>query len=606
MGNAALLVVALLSVGSVPPPPLPVSPIQPAVRDAARRLAASVHLAAQEYALAWEGGKLTKPEEAAEAVQFVAEARRSVGALSVDVAGEARQHLDIIAALLAHSASADSVSARVAALERFLEARIGGVLEERPPRQPSVAEGERLYGTRCAQCHGGSGRGDGPASAGLKPPPADLTARATPAPVALDFFRRVTYGVPGTAMPAFGGTLSSDERWNVIAYVLTLSDTLARRGKNGAGALTFAAVRGTLDGAMALARRGEGGAAADKVFDAYLAFEQVEGAVRVANAGLASRAEQRFAAVREAAATLAPALSARRLELDRTLDSTEAVLSESRTGWGLLAESFLLIVREGFEAILIVAAIMAVVLRGGSTTQRRSVRWGVALALAASLATAALLEWMVVASAASREALEGGVMIVAAAVLFYVSYWLVSKVDAAAWQRFVKEKIEAAAASGSGLALASVAFLAVYREGFETVLFYKALYVTGGGSGAAPISAGLAAGAVVLLVLYVAIEKFGVRIPLRPFFAVTGATLYFMAFVFAGAGVKELQEGAVVPTTLVPGGPRSEFFGIYPTVESLALQGAIVLCLVAAVVWTLRSRQRRRAAAPASGVLETR
>ena len=143
-------------------------------------------------------------------------------------------------------------------------------------------------------------------------------------------------------------------------------------------------------------------------------------------------------------------------------------------------------------------------------------------------------------------------MLVAAVVLVYVSYWLFSKVDVEVWQRFVREKIERAAASGSGLALASVAFLAVYREGFETVLFYKALYVTGGGGGAAPITAGLAAGAVVLVALYFGLEKFGIRIPLRPFFAVTGATLYFMAFVFAGAGVKELQEGALVRTTRRP------------------------------------------------------
>ncbi len=178
--------------------------------------------------------------------------------------------------------------------------------------------------------------------------------------------------------------------------------------------------------------------------------------------------------------------------------------------------------------------------------------------------------------------------------LFYVSYWLVSKVEAAAWQRFVREKIERAAASGRSLALASVAFLAVYREGFETVLFYKALYVSGGAGGAAPITLGLATGAVVLVAVYVGIEKFGVRIPLRPFFAVTGVTLLFMAFVFAGTGVKELQEGALIPSTLVPGAPRSEFFGVYPTVQSLAVQGLIVASLVvAAVLWLLRGRKSR-------------
>ncbi len=595
MGIAALVAV-VLAFGSVPS--APVQPTQPsqAARDAARRIAASVHMAAQEYALGWAGGRLVNAEESDEAKAFVAEAKRSAASLGGDVAPQAVRELDAVAALLERSAPAESVAARAAAVEQLLASRLGVAMEVRPARAPSLADGERIYAERCAQCHGGLGRGDGPAAAGLKPPPADLTARSGTGPLPADYFRRITYGTPGTAMPAFGSVLSADQRWDLVAHVLTLSDSLARRANDANAALTFAAVRGTLGGAMATVRRGDGSAGSDAVFDAYLAFEAVEGPVRVADAGLASRAERRFAALREAAAARALTLDDQYVELLATLDSAEAAVTAPHTGWGLLAESFLLIVREGFEAILIVGAIMAVVLHAGTMKQRTSVRWGIVLALAASVVTAVLLEWLVEASAAQREALEGGVMLVAAAVLFYVSYWLFSKVDAKVWQRFVKEKIEAAAASGSGLALASVAVLAVYREGFETVLFYKALYVTGGGGGAAPITAGFAAGAVVLVALYIGIERFGVRIPLRPFFAVTGATLYFMAFVFAGAGVNELQEGALVPTTLVPGAPRWEFFGIYPTVQSLALQGLIVLGLVVALIWWVRGRRRREAA----------
>ena len=185
-------------------------------------------------------------------------------------------------------------------------------------------------------------------------------------------------------------------------------------------------------------------------------------------------------------------------------------------------------------------------------------------------------------------------MLVACAVLFYVSYWLISKVEVAVWQRFLRDKVERAAASGSGLALAAVAFLAVYREGFETVLFYKALYVSGGTGGAAPITLGLGVGGVALIAAYVGIEKFGIRIPLRPFFAVTGATLLLMAFVFAGTGVKELQEGGYIGSTLVPGAPRSEFFGVYPTVQTLAVQGLIVAAVLAAGVWWLVRRRERK------------
>jgi high-affinity iron transporter len=593
MGYPALVVIAVLSTAQVPPVAL--ESTQPEARAAASRVAATVQLAAQEYALAWEHGTLVKPSEANEARLFVAEARRAARSLPPSVAPRVDGELAALAGWLERSGPPDSVAASAARVVRSLPGGLRMTFADRPAREPSLGAGGQIYATRCAGCHGGAGHGDGSAAAGLTPPPADLTGR-TAAVAPADYYRRVTYGVPGTAMPAFDSVLSRDERWDAIAYVLTFSDTLARRASSPSNVVAFAAVRGSLDRAMDLARRGEHAAAADQVFDAYLSFEEVEGPLRIVDAGLVSRAEARFGALRQAAGAGAGAsLERRYATVSSTVDSAEAALGASPSGWGLVAESFLLVVREGFEAILIVGAIMAVVLRTGNRALRRGVRWGVALALAASLATAALLEWMLEGSTAKREALEGGVMLAAAVVLFYVSYWLISKVDADAWQRFVRHKIERAAASGSAVALASVAFLAVYREGFETVLFYKALYVTGGAAGTALITLGLAAGVVVLAGVYVGIEKFGIRIPLRPFFAVTGATLYFLAFVFAGTGVKELQEGAVVPATLVRGAPRSEFFGIYPTVESLALQGLIVACLIAAVVRALVARRRRRA-----------
>jgi len=596
MGCRALAIALLATLPRVAP--LAADPITPEARDAARRVVATVHLAAQEYALAWERGALTQPEEAREAQLFLDEAQRTSRALPASLGPDAARELASMARILAASGPADSLAAHAAALEGRINAALGRALDERPARAPSIVLGARTYAARCEQCHGPAGLGDGPAGAGLNPPPANLRYAAGAPPFEpIDYYRRVTYGVAGTAMPAFGALLSREERWDAIAYVLSLSDTLARRVPSGAGVVSFATVRATLARAMGDVRRGNRAEGAGGVMDAYLAFESVEGDVRIADAGLASRAERRFAALREAAEAGAAPIEPRYLELTATLDSSEAVLGRSHTGWGFLAESFLLIVREGFEAILIVAAIMAVVLRSGSASQRRSVRWGVGLALLASLATAALLEWLLEGGATQREALEGGVMLAAAAVLFYVSYWLVSKVEADAWQRFVREKIERAAAGGRTLALASVAFLAVYREGFETVLFYKALYVSGGSAGAAPITLGLASGCVVLVAVYIGIEKFGIRIPLRPFFAVTGATLFFMAFVFAGTGVKELQEGGYVASTLVPGAPRNEFLGIYPTVQSLTVQGLIVASLIVAVLWWLaRGRGRARGA----------
>ena len=164
-------------------------------------------------------------------------------------------------------------------------------------------------------------------------------------------------------------------------------------------------------------------------------------------------------------------------------------------------------------------------------------------------------------------------MVVATAVLFYVSYWLLSKMEVVKWNHFVKSKVHDAVTSGSSLALASAAFLAVYREGFETVLFYKALIISAGGAtGPAPIAGGILLGAVLLVGVYLGINRFGVRLPLKPFFAVTSGFLYYMAFVFAGSGIAELQEGGFVPMTPIHGAPRLPAVGIYPTAETLGAQ----------------------------------
>ncbi|MFI5213631.1 MAG: FTR1 family protein, partial [Gemmatimonadales bacterium] len=441
---------------------------------------------------------------------------------------------------------------------------------------------------------------DGPVARAhqLTPPPADLgDAKLMAGTTPLDIYRKISFGVPGTRMQPFGEALSREERWDLVAYVLTLSDSAARRGRNGQLAVVFGTVRGTLGGAMELASHGETEAAAKRVFDAYMVYETIEASLRPSDPGVVRRAETRFAALREAAQAGRPPaeLAGRYGDVLASLAESETALARTHSAAGLFAESFLLILREGFEAILVIGAIMAVLLKAGATEKQRSVRWGIAAAIAASLVTAALLELLLRATPAEREALEGGIMLVAAGMLFYASYWLISKIEIVAWTKFVKGQIQKAAESGSGLALAGVAFLAVYREGFETVLFYKALYVSGTSGGAAPITFGLIAGLAVLIGVYVGIEAFGLKVPMRPFFAVTGATLAFMSFVFAGDGVKELQEGGYVGSSLVSHGPRNEFLGVYPTWESLAVQGLILAAILFALVWTFGIRRPRDA-----------
>jgi high-affinity iron transporter len=172
-----------------------------------------------------------------------------------------------------------------------------------------------------------------------------------------------------------------------------------------------------------------------------------------------------------------------------------------------------------------------------------------------------------------------------------VSYWLISRVEAAKWQQFIKDKVNNALEHGGGRALTFVAFLAVYREGAETALFYQALF-NEGPHVAFPLTMGILAGFAALAVIFTLFYRFGVRIPLRPFFSVTSVLLYFMAFVFAGKGVRELQEGNALPLTAIPGFPHSEFFGLYPSWQGVLAQLTLVILFVFMVLktfWPKRS-----------------
>ena len=638
IGATQQVLLSLALIGGAPPQqPAP----DPATVSAARRVAATAQLAAQEYRNGVSHGQVTASAEVAEAKLFLGEASRSASLLPPDEARTVAAGVDSISQLVSRTASPDTVAFRVDELTRAMSQRLGVTLAEIPANVPSLARGAQIYRQQCSQCHGAGGRGDGLAAASLSPKPADLTDPRTLLGVSpLDYYRRITIGTAGTAMPAFESTLSLEDRWAVAAYVTLLrlprargdvpprlrsfattaamsdSAVLNALGDSAgpAGLARLAAVRsydgntvaavgpvfrkvdGQLDSAAALAHGGKYEAASSVAFDAYMTFEQVEPSVRARDAGLANRLEAAFADYRTRAAGGATAseLSTIRARLAADLENAERTIGDRPSPLGLFVQSFILLLREGMEALLIVGALLTFLTKIGAGQRRRDIHIGVGAAIGASILTAVLLETLFEVAPGRREALEGGTMIVAVAVLFYVSYWLLSKMEVAKWSQFVKSRVHDAVTSGSALALASAAFLAVYREGFETVLFYKALFVSAGpGAAVMPVAGGIALGALVLVIVYFAINRFGVRLPLKPFFGFTSAFLYYMAFVFAGKGIAELQEGQIVSTTIIPWAPRIPALGIYPTVESLSLQAVLLLLAIAALVWTFLIAPRR-------------
>jgi high-affinity iron transporter len=448
----------------------------------------------------------------------------------------------------------------------------------------TITQGRDVFAGRCARCHGED----------LSTPGA-LVGRSD-----RDLYDVVGRGVPDT-MPAFEAALTETDRWAVVAFVRGLSLGTTGGAAPGAGGddgvgRPLAETRRLLAAALDAYRRGDP-AASDLATDAYFRFEPLERRLGATDPAAVRRVEEAFLRLRTALRRPGAVAEAEEVGtvLRGELDAVEAGARGTADAFARFVQSATIILREGFEAVLIIGALLTYVVRAGHARMRRPLHVGTVLGLAASLATAALATTLLPPGAGASEILEGVTMLLAAAVLFWVSYWIVSKAEAERWQRYIRGKVEAALASGNGAALAATAFLAVFREGFETVLFYRALLASAP-PGDAMVGAGFAAGVVLLGAVYLLVRRIGLRLPTARLFRVTGTLLYAMAFAFAGTGVHELQEAGVVRLTPVGWVPSVAFLGIYPTVESLLVQAVFIALLVYATVATIRTRRARAAA----------
>jgi high-affinity iron transporter len=266
------------------------------------------------------------------------------------------------------------------------------------------------------------------------------------------------------------------------------------------------------------------------------------------------------------------------------LKAAKKLDEKSDPRWLTFLAAFGIIVREGLEAILIIAAIIAYLTKSGNSGMLKKVYAGAVLGIAASFAAAGLLFYLKkvwVGAGQSQEILEGITALIAVCVLFYVSNWMISKAEAASWTKYIDGKVQSSVAMGSGFALAFTAFLSVFREGAEVVLFYQPMLSEGNG---AMVWAGFAAGCVLLVFVYLAIVKLSIRLPIKVFFTATSILMAVMCVSFLGSAIKELAEGNLFDLVLrVPGIPENDIvqiFGIYPYLETLVPQLILSIILL--------------------------
>ena len=252
--------------------------------------------------------------------------------------------------------------------------------------------------------------------------------------------------------------------------------------------------------------------------------------------------------------------------------------------------AFGIIIREGLEAILVIAAIIAYLKKSGNPNKSlKNVYIGAVAGIAASFVAAAVLAWAKRAFASAgmaQEIIEGITALIAVCVLFYVSNWMISKAEAASWSRYIDGRVQSSLERGSSFALAFTAFLSVFREGAEVVLFYQPMLSEGNPG---MVWAGFGVGCVVLVFVYLAITKLSVKLPLKVFFTATSILMAVMCVSFLGSGVKELAEGNVFDLSLrVPGIPENDViqvFGIYPYLETLVPQ--LILSIILLVTFMM-------------------
>ena len=388
-------------------------------------------------------------------------------------------------------------------------------------------------------------------------------------------------------------------------------DAAKKHRNNGKGDRTWTQVAHEmtpiLDQALAQASKGQGQAGSDLVNKAYYQYYEKLGfeknVMNAISGNRVSQVEYQFKETRMAmvagkpAKTLVNDLKSMLVEDAAVLDGGAA---DQVNGWtsfltSAFGQAFVVLLREGLEAILVVAAIIAYLVKSGHKDKIRHIYWGIAAGLVASGLVALLFTLLFNGNGPQQEILEGVVALVAMLMLLYTSNWMLSKSSVESWNHYIQSRTVAAISKGSVISLALLSFLAVFREGAETVMFYQAIFAMAPG-GTREIWTGFAAAAVVLVIVFVLIRFTSVKIPIRPFFIITSLLMAVMVVIFAGGGVHALIEGDLVPATYLPGVPTSDWIGLYPYTQTIGAQIlAALVVVVLAIVSTRRLHKQEQA-----------
>ncbi|WJG10542.1 cytochrome c/FTR1 family iron permease [Aliiglaciecola sp. LCG003] len=496
-----------------------------------------------------------------------------------------------------------------------------------PRNLPNPKNVQHIYQQMCSACHGATGKGDGPTGAHLEPAPANFHDSERMQELSLfGLYNTITLGVQGTGMMNYSQALTEDERWSLASYVAGFNQPepsknlavanfsltelatktpiqIAATGQDSKGfeqlrahpsrlpeakvsPIEFALT--SLHKSWQAVENNDLGLAYQLSITAYLeGFELVEASLDNLNNPLRLSTEKAMFGYRDALRNeLATPLLQQRYQL--CLDKLAEVQRQLNSGTLSPAVSFssslVILLREGLEAILVLAAILAFLNRSGSTAAVKYVHAGWLSALVAGVGTWFVATYVIGISGANREMTEGITALVATVILLWVGIWMHSKSHAAQWQQYIKDKLSASLSSGQTWGFAILAFVAVYREIFEIILFYQALWWQAGAEGHSAIIWGVLSGFIGLIVISFAIFKVAMNIPLTKFFAVNAVIMYAMALFFVGRGIAALQETGIITSNPLAI-PDVAWLGIYADGVTLAAQAFVLLIIIATLLY---------------------
>lgn len=598
---------------------------------------------AVDYGGAVANGTVLKASEYAEMQEFVATAERQLGELpsKTDKARLLQQATELRRAV-ANKADPAIVAQLAHALSSAVQKAYPFPVA--PAAVPDLARGAQLFQAQCAACHGMQGNGDGPLATSLNPKPTALAEHLRARERSLFALHQIiSNGVPGTAMQGFG-SLSDEDRWALAFFVGTLpyvqSDKTAgaklwqtngqarqtvanlealtqtsehvladKLDEPSAKALTAylranpsaldankpkgtAIAKAKLGESVVALQNGDRATAAKLALSAYLdGFEPVEPALATRNRPLFEQIEAAMVSYRALVANgTAADVQAAHQRLHGLLDEADKVLAPSENdAVAAFIGALTILLREGLEALLVVVAMLAFLKKAERRDVAVYVHAGWMAALAAGGITWGVATYLVGVSGASRELTEGFSSLFAAVVLLGVGMWMHQKSVAGRWQIYLKEKLSSALNKRTAWFLFSLAFVAVYREVFETVLFYAALWTEGNGW---PLLAGLSTGMALLALLAVLLLRTSARLPIGQFFAASSMLVAVLAVILAGKGIAGLQEAGLLHTSPIAI-PRIDLLGIYPSWQTVLAQFVVLLTTVVAFTINLRSTRQR-------------